>query len=196
MFCDPSIPVEYFEEVYHPLNFLAWCTNRSGSKIFSISEKSNHNRDGTVDVILTLNQYDIDYPEFPYARKVLNYLSTLHNPTRSTEIQVLPNYLYQKLEFRMTISDDERVLFIFDMIDNQIHIMHVEDEFFGSANLKYQYSTFCFHINIPLEIIEKGESHFCAMLSSDYYLEAIRNQDVDGVKKRIEMMKKFRNSCV
>jgi hypothetical protein len=85
----PTIPIEYFKEVNKPLDFLAWCTNRSGSKIFSINQWSKSYRDGKVEWALVLNQYDIGYPEYPYARKVLNYLSTLHFPTRSSEIRLI-----------------------------------------------------------------------------------------------------------
>ena len=170
---------------------MAWCTNRSGSKIFSINQWSKSYRDSQVEWALVLNQYDIDYPEYPYARKVLNYLSTLHFPTRSSEIRLIQNYDFSKLEYRMTLSDDERILFIFDLVDHRLHILHVEDDFFGSVNLQYQFSTFSIYHKMARDYIERGDGHLYPMYSSEFYLEAIRNQNIAGIKKRLEMNNSF-----
>jgi len=77
---------------------------------------------------------------------VLQYLDTFHNPTRTTYITYLQDYKDEYLNMRMVLSDDEKLLFIVDIVKLKLHILHLEDEFFSTANLEYQFSTFEFRI--------------------------------------------------
>jgi hypothetical protein len=85
------MPIEAAPKVEGVKKIISWCSNRSGSRILSISRSLVGNCDGIIEEALELNSYDIDYPDQPYAKKVLSFISTLHNPTLSADIAILQN---------------------------------------------------------------------------------------------------------
>jgi hypothetical protein len=73
-------------------------------------------------------------------RGTLNYISSLHRPARSSLLNLMDINVGKKIELRMTLSDDEKILYICDLIGERLHVLHVEDSFFNGPNLYYQYN--------------------------------------------------------